>query len=224
LVTHVDTLTLVFHLRGIYDKKKNAPTDRMEIEGLATWKQYASLVLWLYRTERGTVEINTQQYSASPHYPIPSAVVMKSRLDFVNFSELSEDGDPVVTPLLPRRILKATPGAIRKMMSNPQEYDAAENQAPDDMPGVETQEDKDTRKGEEKTKDDLIKRRDAITDKLIEDGYYPDRTAINIQVAVLELLEDARDLTKLDEVEVKLRIAAKPEPTPKKKRKAKVDK
>lgn len=108
LRNYFDTLYMTVHLRDEF--KGGAPTGKREPKGKETLFELASLFLWFEREKNK----KTGEVAA-----VPSATVLKSRLAktiFVN-DELQ------VVPVLPPRLPRATPKAIREYIATPPDYD-----------------------------------------------------------------------------------------------------
>lgn len=106
--TSFETVYLVVHMRDEF--RGSAPTGKREPKGKETLMELASLFLEFERDKdkQGNVAA------------IPSAKVLKSRLTkFI----IGSDGEMTMVPVLPPRIPKATPAAIRNYIATPPDYD-----------------------------------------------------------------------------------------------------
>lgn len=149
IASKVQTLCLIAHLRQKYAGGKPLP-NQYEPRGLETVMQLASLALWLKRDPNEMVTVNGKQVKAAPHYPKPSASVLKSRI-FHKSDKLDEYGDPLIIPVLPPRLPVATPGAIRRYINEIMNPDAlSEHEAPAEfVPGMnESPDDRQQREAE----------------------------------------------------------------------------
>lgn len=95
------------HLRDQF--KGPAPTGKREPRGKETLAELASLYLWMER--------KTDEKGVVPEKP--SAIVLKQRLAD---SMMNDDGELVITNLMPPRIPEATAKAIRGYIANPPNY------------------------------------------------------------------------------------------------------
>lgn len=101
LRTYFETIYLTVHLRTKYNG--NVPTSELEPKGKETLFELASLFLWFEKIE-GTA--------------CPAANVLKSRLS--KFTYVNGEFTPVA--ILPPRLPRATPHAIREYIAKPVDY------------------------------------------------------------------------------------------------------
>lgn len=111
LRTMFDVIYLTVHMRNEFSGGR--PTGRREPKGKETLEEVATLFLEFQRKVAKTGKNKGQKQS------VPSAVILKERVSRTIFDE---DGEPVLIPLLPPRLPIATPGAIRKYIRNPPDY------------------------------------------------------------------------------------------------------
>lgn len=102
LRTYFETVYLTVHLRTKYNG--NTPTAELEPKGKETLFELASLFLWFEREEKTAC---------------PSAKVLKSRLAKFTYAE---DGEFTPVAILPPRLPRATPKAIRDYIAKPVNY------------------------------------------------------------------------------------------------------
>jgi len=226
ITEHVQTLVLILHLKNVYDKTAQRSTGKRTMEGLDVYTKLATLILWLERNNK-TVTINGKKYPASPHYPIPSGVVIKQRLTYVDFQNTDEYGDPKQVPLFPDRIPRCTPGFMKHLMSTP--LDSTDRTEEYQMPeGVGEQrlsnEEKEIVQSElYKNKVEALKLEQEIkyaeklerakrdmADRLIEGSYYSSITEIKETILELGLTDKVNSLSTISGAEAELiRHAAK---------------
>lgn len=103
LRTYFETIYLTVHLRTKYNG--NTPTSELEPKGKETLFELASLFLWFEREEKTAC---------------PSAKVLKSRLAKFTYAE---DGEFTPVAILPPRLPRATPKAIRDYIAKPVNYE-----------------------------------------------------------------------------------------------------
>ena len=106
IAARCETFVFTSHLRSVW--KGNAPTGKKSAKGKETLMELASLYLWMDRKadEKGNVP------------DVPAANVLKSRLADHRFI----DGELKWIDLLPPRLPKATPAAIRNYILNPPDF------------------------------------------------------------------------------------------------------
>lgn len=117
------TVYLVVHMRNEF--RGATPTGKREPKGKETLFELASLFLQFERKKNDRGEVPA----------VPSAIVLKSRLAH---TRITDDGVQIL-PILPPRLPKATPQAIREYIKSPPDYSrlkkderAPENQLSDD--------------------------------------------------------------------------------------------
>lgn len=107
LRSYFDTLYMTVHLRDEF--RGGAPTGKREPKGKETLFELASLFLWFEREKnRKTGEVSA----------VPSATILKSRLAKAVFV----DDELQIVPVLPPRLEKSTPRAIREYIAKPPDY------------------------------------------------------------------------------------------------------
>lgn len=106
IAARCETFVFTSHLRSVW--RGNAPTGKKSAKGKETLMELASLYLWLDRKadEKGNVP------------DVPAANVLKSRIADHRFV----DGELRWIDLLPPRLPKATPKAIRDYILSPPDY------------------------------------------------------------------------------------------------------
>lgn len=109
VATKCQTFAFVAHMGAEFDSATKKPTGERKPKGKETLEEIATLYLQLERKKDGR--------GNKP--AVPSAVVLKSRL---NHMRMTEDG-PVIRPALPPRLPVATPRAVRDYMLNPPDYE-----------------------------------------------------------------------------------------------------
>lgn len=100
------TVYLVVHMRNEF--RGATPTGKKEPKGKETLQQLASLFLQFERRANDKGEVPA----------VPSAIVLKSRLAH---TKITDEGVQIL-PILPPRIPKATPQAIREYIKAPPDY------------------------------------------------------------------------------------------------------
>jgi hypothetical protein len=103
-----ETLYLTVHLRDQF--VGNAPSGKREPKGKDTLMELASLSLWFDRTADKDGSVSAA----------PAANVLKSRLARPTIDP--ETGEIEIVPILPPRLPKATPAAIRGYIAKPPNY------------------------------------------------------------------------------------------------------
>lgn len=183
LMTRVDTVIVIVHLRNKRDKSLEK-----EPKGVDTLKKLASLMLYLDRDPNRKLKIGGKEYDACPRYPYPAGYVLKTRLEVVS-DEKDEFGDYRRSPLFPNRIPVCTPGAIRKYLLNPSVKFTEEESLPDEgVPGMNLSEQ--DRKVEEQERTLAIKNdegRQKLMLTLLEQGSYKSEAQILKAVKALGL-------------------------------------
>lgn len=116
IAARCETFYFTTHMSNVW--KGDRPSKERKAKGKETLFEMASLYLRFERKK----DVNA----------VPSAVVLKSRLSKITINEDSEDGEVVSVPLLPPRLPKATPAAVRKYMNNPPDYS---NLKPEELVG-----------------------------------------------------------------------------------------
>lgn len=106
LAARCETFYFTTHMGSVW--KGDRPSRERKAKGKETLFEMASLYLRFERKK----DVNA----------VPSAVVLKSRLSKMNVDESSEEGEVISIPLLPPRLPKATPAAVRRYMNNPPDY------------------------------------------------------------------------------------------------------
>lgn len=106
IASRCETFVFTSHLRSVW--RGNAPTGKKSAKGKETLMELASLYLWMNRKadEKGNV------------HDVPAANVLKSRIADHRFV----DGELKWIDLLPPRLPKATPKAIRDYILSPPDY------------------------------------------------------------------------------------------------------
>lgn len=188
LMTRVDTVVVIVHLRNKRDNSKEK-----EPKGIDTLKKLASLMLYLDRDPNKTLKIGGQEFKSSPRYPYPAGYVLKTRLEVVS-DEKDEFGDYIRKPLFPNRIPVCTPGALRKYMLNPSVKFGEDEQLPDEgVPGMNekmTDEEKMQMQEtivQEQNKQLLNEGRQSLMKALIDQGSYSNEGEIMKAVKALGL-------------------------------------
>lgn len=188
LMTRVDTIVVIVHLRSKRDNSKEK-----EPKGIDTLKKLASLMLYLDRDPNKVLKINGKEYKSSPRYPYPAGYVLKTRLEVVS-DQKDEFGDFIRKPLFPDRIPVCTPGALRKYMENPSVKFGEDEQLPDEgVPGMnEKMTDEEKMQMQETIEQEQAKRllvdgRVSLMKALIDQGSYANEGEIMKAVKALDL-------------------------------------
>lgn len=119
VATKCQTFAFVAHMGAEFDSSTKKPTGERKPKGKETLMELASLYLQMERPKD----------KSGARQKVPSAVVLKSRL---NHMKMTADG-PEIVPALPPRLPVATPKAVRTYMLNPPDYAnlKAEERAPE---------------------------------------------------------------------------------------------
>lgn len=120
IAARCETFYFTTHMANVW--KGDKPSKERKAKGKETLFEMASLYLKFERKKDKNA--------------IPSAVVLKSRLSKITVSSYEDsDGEVISIPLLPPRLPKATPAAIRRYMAQPPDY---ANLKPEEMIGEQS--------------------------------------------------------------------------------------
>lgn len=106
IAARCETFYFTTHMANVW--KGDKPSKERKAKGKETLFEMASLYLKFERKKDKDA--------------VPSAVVLKSRLSKITINQESEEGEVTSIPLLPPRLPKATPAAVRRYMLNPPDY------------------------------------------------------------------------------------------------------
>ena len=169
----VQTLVIVMHLRSMYSGGKPVP-GKFESQGVKTIDMLSSLSLRMHRSAIETKKVNGKDIKLAPHFPTPGAEVIKSRLDHLTVI----DDKFVTTPVLPKFLPDATPGAIRHYVDNRVSYEdySDEERDGDYVPGRDEDPDARADREAERTRTRLESETNEAKHKLVADmtSKYPD--------------------------------------------------
>jgi hypothetical protein len=118
IAARCETFCFTTHQQAVW--KGDKPSKERKAKGKETLFEMASLYLKFERKKDKDA--------------VPSAIVLKSRLSKIIVAD-DEDGTVTSIPLLPPRLPKATPAAVRRYMQNPPDYTALK---PEELVGETT--------------------------------------------------------------------------------------